>query len=210
MPDESYSIASPKTWVGFLAQQLAVKSLVNLAANSHGNMLTANNIMSLLNRFKYDPSKTIVLFNITDAARLDLMCDWSHPDASPWCTWPQNVLDFKYLSQTSDLVQTVRKNTGIDQIETASSNALHGMISFLTANGYNFKFLTMRDYSNCAKLSPIIDQYYSHWIDLDASAGLVEYVQKLKLTLSNTDFHPNMAGHKIIADGVYNHLTGEH
>jgi len=196
----------PKTWPGFLSQQLQVISLVNLAAASHGNMATANNIISVLTRFKYDPTKTMVLFNITDAGRLDLMCDWSHPAVSTHCTWPYDALSFKYLDQTRDIAKSTKKTMGINQVEICSVNALWGLFGFLEANGYNFKFLTMRDYT-CYYLpehpmSRLLNQYQQHWIKLDSGRGLVEYVEQHDLAIMEGDFHPTVAGHRMIAGEV--------
>jgi len=204
--DGFYTAAEPKSWVSFLAQQLQVKSLVNLASSGHGNMATANNIISLLTRFKYDKTKTIILFNITDAGRLDLMCDWSHPAASTQCTWPWDTLNFKYLDNARDLAKSTKKTMGIDQVEICSVNAVWGLIGFLTVNGYNFKFLTMRDYTEHYPaehpMSQLLNQYQAHWIKLSGERGLVEYVQKQNLAIGEGDFHPTVDGHRMIAQEV--------
>lgn len=204
--DESYVTAQPQTWVSFLSQQLPVKSLVNLAADGHGNVLTANNIISLLTRFKYDPTNTLVMFNITDASRLDLMCDWLNPDASLWCTWPENILNFKYLDPSSTLVQSVKKHMGLEQVETCSANALWGLVGFLKANGFDFRFMTMRDYTACYPaghpITQLLEQYQAHWIQLGQGRGMLEYVQQLNLTVSSRNFHPTVEGHRKIAQCV--------
>lgn len=202
IPDEAYVAADPKTWIGFLAQRLQVRSLINLAANGHGNTLTAMNIMQVLTKFDYDPVTTMIMFNITDAGRLDVMCDWHHPQASQYCTWPQQVLPYRYLDPNSEVQQTVKKNMGLEQVETVSCHALQGLMCFLKENKFQFKFLTMRDYTNHSPLSALIQQHEAHWIPLSTSAGMMEYAQAQGLTVSQRDPHPTVQGQKLIADWV--------
>jgi len=200
--DQVFPAPIPGSWVGFVAKKLQVKSLVNVAANSHGNIATANNLMQVLTRFNYDPDQTLVLFNISDPSRLDLPCSWDHPEKSLFCAWPDSVIDFSYLSCSCQLVESAQKNIGIEQVNVLSTNALLGLLSFLTLNGFNFKFLTMRNYTQIEPLNKVIDNNKSSWISLGSGLGMIEYVMDLGLTVSDIDTHPNLQGHVMIADRV--------
>lgn len=203
--DESYEVASPKTWIGHVAQHLQIKSLVNVSAGSHGNMLIANNIITLLNRYTYDPANTIILFNISDPARLDVPCSWDHPDKSTFCHWAPDIFPYSYLKRNSHFDKLIGKNMGIEQIELVSSNALLGMMSFLKQEKFNFKFLLMSDYTSHIHLGPVIKKFQSHMIDLNPGIGMKEFVENFNL---NTDdkFHPDAQGHKLIANKVLEKL----
>ena len=200
--DEAYQILEPKSWVEFVARNMQVKSLINVAAESHGNILIANNIMSVLQKFKYPIGNTLVLFNISDPARLDMVCDWQESGKSDFCKWPSSILDFAYISQTDKQLDHVRKNMGIENIEKFSSNVLLGLFCFLQSSGFDFRFMTMRDYRSNQYISTIIDRFSKKWIDLDPGHGMMEFVEQLGLTISNHDFHPNLQGHNKLANCV--------
>lgn len=198
----------PNTWVGYVAQQLQVSSLVNLSAGSHGNFLIANNIITLLNLYHYDPTTTVVLFNISDPARLDVPCSWDHPDRSTFCHWSLSIIPYTYFGRNSQINGLMSKNIGIEQIEIASSNALLGMMSFLKKQKINFKFMMMSDYRAHDYLGPILNQFRSHMIELTPGAGMKEFVQNLNLNTGD-QFHPDTHGHQRIAEVVLETLSKE-
>ena len=206
--DLNYQASIPKTWVGHVAKELKIDSLVNLAASSHGNIMIANNIMSLLSQFPYDPETTIILFNISDPARLDLMCSWEHPNKCNYCDWSQDILPYTYIKRDSEPVNYVSKNIGIEQIEILSSNAILGMMSYLEKNKFNFKFLLMSDYRSHTHLGPIIKKFQSRMIELGSHAGMKEFVANVGLNTKD-QFHPDSEGHQRIAEVVLKTLSKE-
>jgi len=206
--DNDYSAAMPRSWVGYVAKQLQVASLVNLSASSHGNILIANNIISLLNRYQYDPKTTVILFNLSDPGRLDVPCDWDHVDKCNHCDWPADVISHAYLNLNSQTYTHMIKNIGIDQVEMMSSNAVLGMMALLKYYKFNFKFLLMSDYQSHPHLGPVIKKFQSHMIRLDPGVGMKEFVQKLNLNTED-QFHPDMVGHQKIAQLVMEQLQKE-
>jgi len=194
--------AEPRSWIGFVAQALKVTSLVNLAAGGHGNALVAINLINVLSRHNYDPSKTLVLFNITDPARLDLVCDYYDIQASRRVSWPSTVLPYSFLDPGSRALQQIKHQMGVEQIELFSSTHLQGLFGWLKSQGYRFRFLTMRDYTQCEPLWSAIAPYYTEHIPLEEFQGMMEFVQHRQSTISQQDTHPNLQGHSLIAQCV--------
>lgn len=204
--DSSYQTAIPQSWVDMVAQTLKVSSLVNTASASHGNIQVANNIMTILQKYKYNTKDTMILFNVSAPTRFDIPCDQHCADKSDHCDTPIDVLDFKYFSRTTDFFKSLEKNMGYDQVELVTSNTLLGMMCFLKQNNFEFKFMTMRDYTQHWTLSKILDRFSSNWIDLDPGHGMAEYVEMLGLKKAPDDYHPSLEGHKKLAQCVLNCL----
>ncbi len=203
VPDIDYKSAEPTTWAGIVAQKLNVKSFVNVAATSHGNFLIANNLLALINRFNYQPIDTLVLFNLSDPARLDVLCHWDNETKSQYCDWPQDVLPFGYQNRNSELVKKTLLSMGIDQVEHFSSNAILGMMSFLKQENFCFYFTMMRDYRANKYLGPVIEKFKDHFVDLDPGSGMYEYALALN-SLRPDNAHPTTNGHKLIAEQLLN------
>lgn len=197
--DADYPCAEPKSWVGFLAQALNVTSLVNVAAASHGNILVANNIMSLLQRFSYNVANTLIVFNISDPGRLDIPCDYNDREKSKYCNWGEEVLPFSYLNSNHKHVAQTKKYMGLEQVEQFTTNSLLGLISFLKTQGYQFRFMTMGDYSQHTNLKNVLTQYQEYMVPLTPGGNMKEFVYQLGLTLDDK-FHPDLNGHKILAN----------
>jgi hypothetical protein len=196
----------PMTWAGMLAQRLNVSSLVNMAAVGHGNIAIANNILALLQRFAYSPNDTLIAFNISDPGRLDIPCEFESPDKSIVCTWGADVLPFSYMSIKHDIVNRCRKFMGIDHVETFTTNSLLGMMSFITRQGYQFRFMTMKNYYQHPAVNTLLQEFQSQYIDLEHGHGMAEFVEHLGLN-SQDGFHPDPAGHVLLTDTILRTLN---
>jgi hypothetical protein len=199
------TVTTPKSWVGYVAQQLQVSSLVNLAASSYGNILIANTVMTLLNNYHYNPATTLILFNLSDPGRLDTPCDWKHVDRCDHCDWSADIIPYTYIKRNSPTDMLMLKNIGIDQVESMSSNAVLGMMALLEHYKFNFKFLLMSDYQSHPQLGPVIEKFQSHMIKLNPGVGMKEFVQELHLNTGD-QFHPDTVGHQQIAQLVMQQL----
>lgn len=205
IPDPDYTVVEPMSWVGFLAQLLNVSSLVNVASASHGNILVANNIMSLLQRFSYSILDTLIVFNISDPGRLDIPCDYNDPGKSKYCDWDKSILPFSYLNYDHKQVSQTKKYMGLEQVEEFTTNSLLGMMSFLKTNGYQFRFMTMGDYSQHINLKNVLAQFQEHIVTLTPGNCMETFVDQLGLNLDDS-YHPDVAGHKMLADKVLESL----
>jgi hypothetical protein len=203
---KKYLASTPGTWAGFLAQKLNVISLINVACQSHGNILTANSILEILNKFNYDPEDTLIVFNLTDPARLDIPCDTTSLVRSNNISWTDNdTIDHGYMStpKTIKLVKTI----GIDAVEKFTSNIVELLFNMLEHRKFEFYFLMMNDYTRHLYLGSIIDKYKTRSITIDPGTGMMEFCQLTNNYISTVDEHPNTNGHKLIADIVYKHIN---
>jgi hypothetical protein len=203
---QEYPSTTPKSWASMIAKKLQVTSFVNLAAAGHGNISIANNMLTLLTRFTYNPAETLILFNITDPSRLDIPCDKLHPEHSCYSEWPEKIIPFKYIvSKESDITRGLTKTIGVDQVEILTSNMILGMMSFLKQNNFNFKFLLMSDYTAHPTLSPVISNFSSNLVKLDPGVGMHEF-SIITNNLHADGWHPSIEAHRAIADCVINSL----
>lgn len=206
-PDDNITASIPKSWVGMISQKLAAKSIVNVAAGGHGNLLTANSLLSMLTRFNYPRDQTLVLFNITEPTRLDIPCEFSHQDRSVDIHWGPDILPLTYLSHSCATVKQFKYQIGPDAIAFLTSNSIKFLLDFLKSNHYTFLFLTMCDYTNDRYLAPMIQQYQQHYVMLDQFNNMMDFCVHNQVTISSKDHHPNTVGHQMIAQRVLQHLN---
>jgi hypothetical protein len=195
----------PQSWVGFVAQKLKVNSLVNTAASSHGNQLIANSIVEMLTRYQYDPAITLVLFNITWPSRLDIPCDFDHPDRSKFVPWNKSLIPYSYLTVDSKITHYLYKHMGADQVEQMNCIALINLFNFLENNLYNYRFVLAKDFSDYTTFNSIIKSKQKNFISLNnKNPGITEFVTANNL---NKDIiHPTTAGHEAISNIVIDHI----
>lgn len=205
IPDPDYQSIEPVSWTSILAKKINIKSFVNVAAASHGNVLVANNILTLINRFNYSAIDTLVLFNLSDPARMDVMCDWNRNSKSARCDWPDQVLPYGYIDRNVDLVKKTTQMMGVDQVELFTSNAILGMMSFLKHRGFKFYFTMMRDYRDNLHLGPVIQEFSDHLVTLSPGVGMYEHASILNF-LADDNHHPNLEGYHSIALQVLNKI----
>jgi hypothetical protein len=206
--DNELKCSDPKSWVSFVAQDLNVDSLINTASSSHGNQLISNSIIEMLTRYQYNPGETLILFNITWPTRLDIPCDFDHPDRSKFVPWTQDLIPYTYLDNKSKPVQHCYKHMGADQVEQMNCISLINLFNFLENNNFlNYKFILAKDFSEHKNLSAIIKSRQQNFIPLDTiNQGIVEFVTANNL---NRDIiHPSVEGHKIISNIVIDFLKG--
>jgi hypothetical protein len=201
-----FETAIPKSWAGILAKQMQCKSFLNLASSSHGNILVAMSLIETLTRYPaYQPSNTLVVFNLTDPARLDTACAHNHPDCSTRISWSKEILPLAFLCPDSKTNNSIRKNVGIDQIEIMSQHAVLSLLNFLEQKKFNYRFIMMRNYLKHAGMANVLKDYQHNLITLPG-VGMEEYCIMNNLTISKHDTHPNQQGHTAIAEIVYNTL----
>ena len=205
--DDAYVAALPRSWAGFLAKKLQVTSMVNTAASSHGNILIANSILECVRRFKYNPTETLIVFNLTDPWRFDLPCAYDHPDVDcKFIPWNQQLISYSYLDRHKKIMNQLEKNIGLEQIEYFTSNAVEFLFNFLAQKQIAFYFLTMNDYRSTV-LQPIIDKFQKQFIKLTPGSSMIEYCQLTNSQISKDDRHPNLTAHQMIADQVHSYIV---
>lgn len=203
MPDPDYTIAEPESWPGFLARHMNITSLINVASPSHGNILVANTLLTCLQKYCYDPADTLVMFNLSDPHRFDLMCGYDHADADKqYIPWNSELIDYTFIHRESKTIVDIQKYLEWEYIEKTTSNCAELLMNYLQNKKYDFYFMTMNNYSQTC-LAPVIDRFKDHFIALDPGPSMNEYCKSTKTRISDIDYHPNLQGHKQIADQVF-------
>lgn len=201
-----YIPSTPRAWASILAKKTQCQSLVNFASSSHGNILISMTLIEALTRYsEYSSENTLVIFNLTDLGRLDIPCSYSHPDRTSDAPWNNTILPFTFLSNKSKIYSTIAKNIGVEQIEIMSEHAILALLNFLEQRKFNYRFMIMQEYSKNSNMEGIIDKHRHSLVELPGGS-MVNYCIMNKATISKTDMHPNLKGHEMLADIVYNTL----
>ncbi len=208
---EGYAASTPGSWAGFLAQKLNVISMINTASGGHGNILIVYTLLEILNKFHYNPEHTLIVFNLSDPARLDMPCEFNHIDADhTHILWTKNIIDHSYLKlsgRDTDKINKIVRLMGIDQVEQFTSNAVELLFTLLEHRKYNFYFMMMKNYINHRYLGPVIEKYKDRLINLNPGVSMYDFCQLTNNYISKLDKHPNINGHKLIADAVYSNIN---
>lgn len=190
--------ADPASWVGFISQYLQVNSLVNLAAESHGNIYITQVLIDFLSRCNYDPDQTLVLFNISEPLRFDVPCAKDHHDNSNYISYG-DLLRYSWLKTGSQTHRNFVKNIGLDQIPLMSRVSLISLFCFLERKGYRYLFVTMNDYRDDVYIGDIVTENANR-VDLSPGAGIVEFASAKKLLRDK--IHPTVDGQMLIAKQI--------
>lgn len=197
---------SPRVWADYLIDD--VNMYANLALPGGGNFAVAKNIMMFLARYQhYRSENTLVVFNISDMARVDVMCDPGDTDANdsfPWAT----ALGINWKTHGCRPVKGI-KDFGIPPAEWTNELALMGMISYLESRGFDYYFMYMLEHTS-NNLSPwfrkFMDDRSRHHVVLDGHNGMMEYCHDKKLVTAEDNWHPSPEGHRRIGNIVRQHI----
>lgn len=203
---QEVQVAIPKTWAGLVAKNLNVQSFVNMAAGSHGNFLIAKSLWSMLSRFHYDPSNSLILFNISIAPRLDIPCEFDHPDVSSYVHWGPDFCSHSYLSRTSRSFEKIAKEVGLDIVENLGYAQLDFLFNYLENRHYQYFFLLAeeKDLEHETFLR-MIELRRHRLITLDPGPGLLEFASILGHNTQD-GHHPDSMGHEIISQQVTKYI----
>jgi len=204
--DPNFLVANPRSWTSYVAAELAADSFVNVAASGHGNILTAITIRYLLDTFPYSPSDTLVLFNVTDPARFDQICDHESHFKSAAIPWKQSDIPFAFVDRRTDFLRTIEKQTGQQCVERMTSMWLRCLCDYLKNSGFRFAFMTMSDYQDIATYKWLYDEFLNQLIVLDDESNMIDFCVNRGMTISDQDLHPNLFGHQTIAKKVLGFL----
>ena len=198
--DPDYKKSKPTTWASFLAEKINPDSFVNLASPGHGNYLVSKTICDTLQKFDYDPIDTLVIFNISEMARMDVLCEYNTENNR--ITWSQDILNYSFLKPHSNKWSKVMKNQegDIKELITYNTERLRELFEYLTTTKYPLVFTTLGDYTNL----PVIQMNKKHCVQLPGN-GMFEYAEKLDL-LDKDGFHPNLEAHCRISKLAYDFI----
>jgi hypothetical protein len=179
------------SWAAYVARQLNSLSFVNVAIESHGNYHTAISLVHVISKFNYTPADTLVLFNITDLERYDVLTT-DNENKCKYQTWDQTLLDYNIVSRK--ISDPIRKIKG--DAQTIESNVILNLLTkFLESSNINYRFLMMGDYTHLLDDTLLNNK---NLIKLPNGVGMIEYCRRNQLNISESDYHPTVKGHASI------------
>jgi hypothetical protein len=217
----SYTAASsnidetPTSWAGHLARYLEVDDYVNLALPGGGNTSTSFSLTSFLldrNDVFLDADSTMVVFNITDFDRTDMITYPDHYASNKHNSW-KDILGFNWINDSGftnrkePYDHLIQKNTGIKQVEKLGVLALELMVFMLHNMNIEYRILLMRDYihESSPDIARFMDKYDDKIIRLGSSIGMYEFCKKYSM-LSEDGFHPSNKGYYKIYNEIIKQL----
>lgn len=203
-------VSTPGSWASIVAQSLKVQSFVNLAASSHSNILVANSLRHVLSNFNYSIQDTLVLFNLSIGSRLDIPCEFDHPDVSKYIPWDKNILPHSYLDRSSKAYKFCEKNIGIDIVKSLGYAQIDFLFNWLEANHYCYYFLlTNTDDLEDQDLTKIIAPRQNRLIEINPGLAMYEYGQ-ISGNNKENNYHPDQNGREDIAHQVIKYISKKH
>ena len=198
--DVDYPAATPRSWASFLAKKIDPDSFVNLATSGHGNYLVSKTIYDMLQVYDYNPENTLVIFNISQMARMDVVCEYN--TENDFVTWTQDILNYSFLKPNSPKWSKVMYDYEDDIKELICYNniKLNELFEYLNTNKYPFVFTTLADYEDM----PVIQENKEHYVQLPGK-GMREYAHSLGL-LDEDGFHPNLEAQDLISKVAYDFI----
>ena len=198
--DPDYTTSVPTTWASFLAKKINPDSFVNLATSAHGNYLISKTLIDMLEKFNYSPKNTLVVFNISQMARMDVVCKYN--TENNFILWTQDILNYSFLKPRSPKWRKVMYDyeDNITGLITYNTVRLNELFEYLNTNKYPFVFTTLADYTDM----PVIQKNKEHYVQLPGN-GMFEYTESMGL-LDDDGSHPNIEAHELIGKIAYDFI----
>lgn len=196
--DIDYGKAEPVSWTSFLAHSMNPDSFTNVAVSGQGLIATSKTICDMLDRFNYQPSDTLVIFNISELSRLDIQCNFI--DGTRFVPWTSDMLDYSFLQPHTTEWKKHFVETNLEKIQEQNLNSLSILFKYLKYNKYPFVF-TLLD--NITDIS-LIQKYKSHLVPLKQH-GIYEYCRSIN-AISEDHFHPTTQGYHAVGKFAHNFI----
>lgn len=203
---DGFPASKPFTWASHVARDLRPKSFINLAGGGHGNIMLANSVTEIINQYNYDLDRTLVIFNLSEPERLDIMCAWDHPERSGMVPWDQAIIPHSYIGPLKPSYHNFRKNMGLEQVRRQTSRVVDMFFSWLENNRIQFVFTMMNNYLAVEDMYGCISPRLDRLVQCKDHTGMYEYVCHHNLNLQD-NLHPDHRGHRNIADFVLEKIS---
>jgi hypothetical protein len=201
------SVSQPASWAGMLAQRLHVQSLVNMAAASHGNILIAESLRSVLERYQYPRHNTLIMFNISIAMRLDVPCEFDNPAASPRVPWNHDLCAHTYLHRESRQHRAIERQVGLDIVPGLGYSALDFLFNYLENRGYVYAFMLTEHHDlDDTRFQKLLQGREDRMLELTPGPGLHDFATKSGYNTEN-GYHPDATGKALIVDQILEYLS---
>jgi hypothetical protein len=208
---------NPCHWPQFLCKMLGSTQLVNLGISGAGVQSTSNNLINFCEHDYIDPAQTLVVFNISQLHRWDLMCTTNHPDSlSTVFSW-NTILNHNWIlseqfkmHNKSHYMHQLAMNMGVDQQIKLNCLSLIGLMSYLEQKGLQYYFVMLDDSLHDKDTPEFFKKFLStkldHLVTVQNFYSLKEFARSTR-NICNDNFHPDAQGYKIIAEHMFERIT---
>jgi len=191
---------NPKGWTSWLAREIDADSFVNVATSGCGNYCVSKTIRTILEKYNYAPTDTLVMFNVTSMSRRDVKVKYNN--LNDYIPWKEDLLDFTFLKPHSSawLGALKEADLSVEEIVKRNTRKLYQLFEYLTENAYPFVFTTLEDYSHL----PLVQKYKDNLVPLP-NTGMFEFADNL-CEIGEDKFHPTINAHHQIGQMAYNFI----
>lgn len=180
-----------------------------------GNQAIALNLIHWLeNHSEITADTTTIIFNISEFDRIDMPCDYNHPNANKHFPL-EDEFGFKWLTQNfvesqPPFNRLLQQNLGYDQIMFLNGMAIISLINYIENNRYNYRILMLKDFIHKKDLAPQFVQDFLQSkkdtiVNFDNHWGMHEFC-KFNGLLSEDKFHPSQQANHLMAQHINEHL----
>ena len=208
------AIAEKSTWVHNLIEPWNIEILVNLAISGGGNIASSFNLKwFVMNHNEFTSDNTLILLNLIDLDRYDLLVDADHPDANEHCSW-STYCGFGWLTSggfhnNRKWCSQIQMHSGYNNFVKMNQMAIIDLITFIESRGFEYAFMC---YNNDI-LTKNMNTFFWEFISKRNSKLITfenhhmhEYC-KVNYLLSDDGEHPSKEGYAAIAKYVINHFN---
>ena len=206
------SLRSPRSWPHFLSNFLMCTQLVNLGIPGSGTQSMVYNLINFCDSDIIDASQTLIVFNITELHRWDIMCPVGHPDACKHFSWDK-ILNHSWIlsehfngSSGKHYMQQLGINMGVEQQIKTNCLSIISLVNYLKQRGLNYYFIMLDDNFNDTNTPDFFKRFLQSEIE---NAVMVEnHYSMLKFAtesqkIADDQCHPNTEGYKTIAEHIF-------
>ena len=196
---------TPESWTQHLINYYNINRFANLSIPGGGNPALVDNLIYFLEtKPDWNPTTTLVGFNITELHRSDTMCAEDHPDSNKNFSWSRDVKHNclnhgPFVSTAPPLNGQIQKHMGFEQVIKTSCLELVKLFTYLEYRKFPYFYMLIDDIvlEDSPEWFLKVLEKYKHRRAL--SIGMAEYCKQHN-AVDDDGWHPSKKAHKLIAN----------
>jgi hypothetical protein len=198
---------NPHSWTHHLINYYNINRFANMSIPAGGNSALVNNLIYYLEtKPDWNPSTTLVGFNITELHRLDVMCPVDHPNHNTNFSWDHDLRHGiitlgPFTSTATPFNGLMQKHMGWDQVIKLNCLELVKLFTYLEHRRFSYFYMLIDD--TVLEDSPDwfkkVLEKYKHRQAL--SSGMAEFAREHN-EVNDDNWHPSKYGQELIAKEI--------
>ena len=208
--DIQSAVEGPTVWPHFFVSKIKTDELINLSIPGSGNISIGNNLIFYIENRWVDVKDHLIVFNLTELDRFDVMCEPLHTDASQYFSWAAPlghnwIIDGGFHNPSKTFGNSLQKNMGYHSVVRMNSLAIVSTLNYLRSKKLKYRFFMLRDYFNHPDTPEFLKKsLYDHnenLIELSGHRGVFDFCKNHNM-LDEDQFHPNREAHQLLAEKI--------